>query len=548
MTIRALPPEVADAIAAGEVVERPASVVKELVENALDAGATRVAVEIRGAGRNLIRVADDGIGIPGSELRLAFQRHATSKVATVADLESISTLGFRGEALASIAAAADVRCTSGGRTVHINGGLLVEEGPAPPTPGTAVEVRDLFLRTPARLKFLKTDSTETAACLRVVQQYSLLRPGIRFQVLVDGRSTLQTPGSDLSGAISAVHGSAVAAAMIPIAAERTSGAISRPQLSRGNRDAVVLAVNGRPIVSRPLAFAIDECYRGSLERGRFPIAVIDLEVDPAAIDVNVHPAKREVRFRDEGTVFSQLQRSVRAALANGEEGRRAAPEPSPSRPTLSGRATVTHQLNLHEAPTEMVADGAPNRAAGVLRPLGQVRDGYLVAEGPEGVVLIDQHAAHERILFNRFKSRFESGGANLSQALLLALTIEVDAAGMAGFGDHEGELRRLGFELEPFGSRTLRVRAAPMETPPSRVEACIREVLTGLRSRSVHDALASLACHSAVRFGDSLEAPEQRRLIEELETAAPAETCPHGRPTRMLLSWRDLTLHFRRNY
>ena len=238
MTIRALAPEVADAIAAGEVVERPASVVKELLENALDAGARRITVEIRGAGRNLVRVVDDGAGIPAEELALAFQRHATSKVRTLADLEAIGTLGFRGEALASIAAVADVECTTSGRRIHLRAGRLLDEGPAGPAPGTVMEVRDLFANTPARLKFLKSEATETAACLHVVQQYALLHPELRFRAVVEGRTALQTAGTGLADALAAVHGAASAREMLTLDWPEVSGAVSQPKLSRGTRDGI----------------------------------------------------------------------------------------------------------------------------------------------------------------------------------------------------------------------------------------------------------------------------------------------------------------------
>ncbi|HEY8812540.1 MAG TPA: DNA mismatch repair endonuclease MutL [Candidatus Dormibacteraeota bacterium] len=542
MTIRALAPEVADAIAAGEVVERPASVVKELVENALDAGARRLTIEIRGAGRNLVRVVDDGAGIPGEELALAFQRHATSKVRTLADLEAIGTLGFRGEALASIAAVADVECTTSGRRIHLRAGRVIEEGPAGPAPGTVMEVRDLFANTPARLKFLKSEATETAACLHVVQQYALLHPELRFRAVVEGKTALQTPGTGLADALGAVHGGASAREMLTLDWPEVAGAVSQPKLSRGTRDGILLAVNGRPIASRALGFALDECYRGSLERGRHPVAVIDLAVDPGALDVNVHPAKREVKFREEGAVFASLQKAVRAALAGSEAPRLAVPVAA----ALPAAASI-RQLTLHEPEAELRADPVPRATGAMLRPLGQVLDGYLVAEGPDGVVLIDQHAAHERVLFNRFRARLEGGGTQ-SQALLLPVVIELDPARMAALAGAEQALRSLGFEVEAFGPRAARVMAAPAETPPARIEAAFLEVLEGLRNHSIDDALASLSCHSAVRFGDPLEPAEQRRLIEELESTTPDATCPHGRPTRLVLDWQDLKRHFRRNY
>ena len=549
--IKRLPQEVADAIAAGEVVERPASVVKELVENALDAGARRISVQIRGAGRSLIRVADDGSGIPKDELPLAFLRHATSKVASLGDLESISTLGFRGEALASIAAVADVECRSSGAVIRIRAGEVVEEGAAPPA-GTSVEVRDLFANTPARLKFLKSEATETAACLRSVSSYALLYSGVRFEVEVDGRRALVTPGDgDRRRAVGAVHGAAVAAEMVEAhnvasASLTVEGLVSQPRLSRGSRDAILLAVNGRPVVSRPLTYALEECYAGRLERGRHPVAVVEVRIDPGLVDVNVHPTKREVRFRDEGSVFAAVQLALRSALAGAEAyrlpvGAAAAPAPALALETHPPRP----QLSAEPAPP------LPSASSGVLRPLGQVMDGYLVAEGPEGIVLVDQHAAHERVLYNRFLGRL-GGAAPAVQPLLIPIQLEVSPEQAAAAADHAAELVALGFEVEEFGPRSLRVNAAPAETPSSRIDEAVDDLLSTLaRSRAADAqtaAAASLACHSAVRFGDHLDAAEQRRLLEELESAENSVTCPHGRPTRLVVEWQDLKRHFRRNY
>ena len=541
--IRLLPPEVADAIAAGEVVERPASVVKELIENALDAGATRITIEIRGAGRNLLRVVDDGDGIPPEDLALAFRRHATSKVAQLSDLEAITTLGFRGEALASIAAVSDVEAQSGGHRIRIRAGEVIEEGAAGLAAGTSVAVRDLFANTPARLHFLKSDATETAASLRVAQSYALLYPENRFRVVVDGRRTLDAPGDGrLESALAAVHGQAVAREMLVLTGGKVRGSVSPPKLSRGNRDGVLLAVNRRPVVSRPLAFALEECYRGSLERGRYPIAVVDVHVDPELIDVNVHPAKREVRFRTEGAVFAALQRAVLAALSGAR--------PPTLQPVAVGETLPPMpprlRLELREAPVRLLSASAPAPGP-LLRPLGQVLDGYLVAEGPDGVVLIDQHAAHERILFNRFRSRLNGSPAAV-QPLLLPLVLDLDAAGVATLAEHRAELLVLGFEVDDFGPRSIRVLSGPMETPPARLEHALRDLLAGLARRSLDEGLASLACHSAVRFGDALDPAEQRRLVEDLEATTPDSTCPHGRPTRLVLEWQDLKRHFRRNY
>ncbi len=558
--IRVLPPQVADAIAAGEVVERPASVVKELVENAIDAGARRIAVEVRGAGRTLIRVVDDGSGIPPGELRLAFQRHATSKVATLEDLAAIETLGFRGEALASVAAVSDLECRSQGARIRLRGGEVREEGAAVAVPGTAVEVRDLFANTPARLKFLKSEATETAACVKTVQAYALLYPEIRFEFTVDGRTVLRSAGDgNARRAAGAVLGAAVADELLEVDGEGVRGLVSQPRLSRRNRDAILLAVNRRPVVSRALGYAVEECYLGTLERGRYPVAVLDVRVPPHDLDVNVHPAKREVRFHAERTVFAAVQRAVRTALTGSRPYRLPPPESGPrwraptvhdARPRLPDRAAGPAPSPGSDP--DRLPGAVPPASPGPLRPLGQVLDGYLVAESEEGVVLVDQHAAHERVLFNRFLARLEDRSlAVASQPLLLAEVLEVTPEQVAAALDHADRLRALGFEVEEFGPGALRVVAAPAETPPQRVLEALQELLAALSEGApdgrLRRAAASLACHSAVRFGDRLEAAEQRRLLAELEAAEQSITCPHGRPTRLVLSWRDLSRHFRRS-
>jgi DNA mismatch repair protein MutL len=550
--IRLLAPEVADAIAAGEVIERPASVVKELVENALDAAARRVSIDVRGAGRTSIRVSDDGSGIPAADLSLAFVRHATSKVAKLSDLDAIGSLGFRGEALASIAAVADVECSSAGARIRVRAGDVVEQGAGPLLPGVTLEVKDLFGNVPARLKFLKSDATELAAIKDVVSAYALLHPEIRFQLNAEGRNAISTSGDgDRRRAIAAVYGAAVAAELLEIAGmPLVTGMVTQPRLSRGSRDGIVLAVNGRPISSRPLVYALEECYQGRLERGRHPVAVIDIGIDPALVDVNVHPAKREVRFREEGAVFSALQRAVRSALGGSEPYRYRAVEPGSPVAVEGARA----QLTLHEAATGLATleMSSSQPATGVmLRPIGQVGTGYLVAEGPQGLVLVDQHAAHERILYNRLLDRMRTG-RGMSQPLLMPQAVDVEPALMAAAADHRAALAALGLELEEFGPRSLRITAVPVEMPAGRATAAVQETLAALsESRgdgAMEKAAASLACHSAVRFGDVLDPPEQRRLLADLETTEESVTCPHGRPTRLLVEWKDLTRHFRRNY
>jgi len=551
-SIRLLAPEVADAIAAGEVIERPASVVKELVENALDSDARRINIDVRGAGRTSIRVSDDGAGIAAEELAIAFVRHATSKVSKLSDLNAIVGFGFRGEALASIAAVSDVECSSGGARIRIRAGEPVEQGSGALLPGVTLEVRDLFANVPARLKFLKSDATEVAAIKDVVGAFALLHPHVRFHLTIDARVAVSTTGDgDRRRAIAAVFGAPVAAEVLEmIGMPLASGMVSQPRLSRGSRDGIVLAVNGRPISSRALVYALEECYQGRLERGRHPVAVIDIGIDPELVDVNVHPAKKEVRFRDEGTVFAALQRAVRAAL-DGSEPFRYRPVESM---TSMAESRATPQLTIHEAAialatAEPVIDRALEPA--VLRPIGQAGPGYLVAEGPHGLVLVDQHAAHERVLYNRLLGRLRSG-RGMSQPLLIPQAVDVEPALIAAAADHRADLANLGLEFEEFGPRSLRITAVPVEMPAGRATAAVQETLAALaESRgdgALQNAAAALACHSAVRFGDVLDVAEQRRLLSDLESTEDSVTCPHGRPTRLLVEWQELTRHFRRNY
>jgi DNA mismatch repair protein MutL len=550
-SIRLLAPEVADAIAAGEVIERPASVVKELVENALDAGARRISIDVRGAGKTSIRVSDDGSGIPADELSMAFVRHATSKLSTIGDLAAIQSFGFRGEALASIASVSEIECASGGAKLRIRAGELTEQGAGPLLPGVALEVRDLFANVPARLKFLKSDATEVAAIKDVVSSFALLHPHIRFHLTIDNRVAVTTGGDgDRRRAVGSIYGPAVAAEMLEmVGMPLVMGMVSQPRLSRGSRDGMVVAVNGRPISARSLVYALEECYSGRLERGRHPVAVIDVGIDPELVDVNVHPAKKEVRFRDEGTVFAALQRAVRTAL-DGSEPFRYRPIDTPS--AAVGEVS-SPQLTLHDASVSIAVretDGQSS-AATLLRPIGQAGPGYLVAEGPAGLVLVDQHAAHERVLYNRLLERLRTG-RGASQPLLIPQAVDVDPALIAAAADHREQLANLGLEYEEFGPRSLRITAVPLEMPAGRATAAIQETLAALAEHrgdgAIEKAAVSLACHSAVRFGDVLDIAEQRRLLADLEGAEESITCPHGRPTRLLVEWQELTRHFRRNY
>jgi DNA mismatch repair protein MutL len=311
---------------------------------------------------------------------------------------------------------------------------------------------------------------------------------------------------------------------------------------------MVLAVNGRPISARSLVYALEECYQGRLERGRHPLAVIDIGIDPELVDVNVHPAKKEVRFRDEGAVFAALQRAVRSALDGSDPFRYRLTETAPAdAPTAPGP-----QLTLHDAPPNLAASETNGHAATtLLRPIGQAGPGYLVAEGPHGLVLVDQHAAHERVLYNKLLERLRTG-RGASQPLLMPQAVDIEPALIAAAADHRAELASLGLEYEEFGPRSVRITAVPVELPSGRATAAIQETLAALAENrgdgAIEKAAAALACHSAVKFGDVLDIAEQRRLLADLESAEESITCPHGRPTRLLVEWQELTRHFRRNY
>jgi DNA mismatch repair protein MutL len=390
-----------------------------------------------------------------------------------------------------------------------------------------------------------------AAIKDVVSSFALLHPHIRFHLTIDNRVAVTTGGDgDRRRAIGSIYGPAVAAEMLEmVGMPLVMGMVSQPRLSRGSRDGMVVAVNGRPISARSLVYALEECYSGRLERGRHPVAVIDVGIDPELVDVNVHPAKKEVRFRDEGTVFAALQRAVRTAL-DGSEPFRYRPIDTPS--AAVGEVS-SPQLTLHEAPVSVAVrdtDGQSSSAT-VLRPIGQAGPGYLVAEGPAGLVLVDQHAAHERVLYNRLLERLRTG-RGASQPLLIPQAVDVDPALIAAAADHREQLANLGLEYEEFGPRSLRITAVPLEMPAGRATAAIQETLSALAEHrgdgAIEKAAVSLACHSAVRFGDVLDIAEQRRLLADLEGAEESITCPHGRPTRLLVEWQELTRHFRRNY
>jgi DNA mismatch repair protein MutL len=572
--ITILPTAVADGIAAGEVVDRPAAVVKELVENAIDAGAARIQVSIEAAGQRLIEVVDDGVGMPPADLPLAFRRHATSKLRTLEDLRTIESLGFRGEALASIAAVARVEAVSRprdggeGYRVMVEGGTQLAAGPVGSPAGTRVSVSRLFFNTPARLKFLKQPATETAVIVRLVGELALAQPSVAIALGVDGRRALETAGNgDRRAAFAAVYDLPTAAAMLAVDDGMVRGLISPPAMHRASREHVVILMNGRRIHHRNLAFAVEQAYRGLREPDRFPLAVLDVRVDPAEVDVNVHPTKREVRFRNEGAIFAVVERACYRALRQSPvyELQSAAGGPllelretTPTPERLKRSPGTEAPLAWADGPAPLEGreiDGQAGREVDSprlppLEYIGQLLRGYLVAEAPGAVVLVDQHAAHERVLFDRIVRRLEQKQPS-SQLLLIPHVLDVTPGQVAAFQEHEPWLQTLGFKGERFGPHTIRILAAPADMPEGRVERVLDLLLTDLLGertpdRRLRETAALLACHSAVRFGDTMTPESARQLLSLLAITEDPISCPHGRPTTLILPDDQLRRLFKR--
>jgi len=572
MPIRVLNRTVAAKIAAGEVVERPASVVKELVENSLDAGASQIAVKARGGGVGLIRVTDNGSGIPSGEVETAFDRFATSKVSSIDDLESISTFGFRGEALPSIAAVAKVEITtcpageSTGHMVALQNSAVVERRSQGRAQGTTVTVRDLFRSVPARLKFLKSTSTENSHIARVVSEYALAFPEVRFSLTIDDRGVLTTSGSgQLIDSVVEVYGLQVARDLLEIKASEdawqggdtttpspvVTGMVSSPKLSRANRDYLSFFVNRRTIGSRLLAWAVEEAYQGMLMTGRHPVAIINITLPPGETDVNIHPAKAEVKFRNERAVFASVQKAVRGTLValapvpQIENPTATYTAPSSARPplwTVPPREAASETTSIETAPSGMVSLPA-------LRVLGQLDSTYIVAEGPDGLYLVDQHAAHERVVYEKARRQQAERQTDV-QGLLESAPIEVSPRQDEALRTGYRQLENFGFSIEPFGERTYLVRAIPAVLEGRDWAAMLRElldtVIEGGRENWNEDIAVTLACHGAVRAGQTLGDEEMRELVRQLEQSTVPRTCPHGRPTVIHLSSGQLAREFRR--
>ena len=576
-------------IAAGEVIERPASVVKELVENSLDAGSTDIRIGIAAGGLDEIRVADNGSGIASDEAVLAFERFATSKLTDVPDLEAISTLGFRGEALPSIAAVSHVTLVSRtpdshqGACVEVNEGETVSAGPAGAGAGTTMTVQRLFANFPARRKFMRSVASESSRIQAVVSRYALAYPAVRFELTLDGKVAVSTTGSgDLREVIADVYGANVAHAMLEVDVERGEdrpglyGMVSPASISRSNRSHITTFVNGRWVQDRTLTYSILNAYRGFLMERRFPIAVVDVLASPAEIDVNVHPSKVEVRFRREGPVFSVVQQAVRATLVAGSpvpevgetpaaasDHTSATPGDHPSQPPLL-RADDRPQSPLllgADAPQDGegpraarpepgTSQALPHAALPALRVLGQVQGTYIAAEGPDGMYLVDQHAAHERVVFERVTDEFRTKGAD-SQSLMEPQTVELDPRQQELMHSQEELLAGLGFIVEHFGDRTYMIRAVSSLLTGAEPAQALKDVLDTMAEGGGFEsweerAAYSIACHGAIRANETLTLHEMSELMRQLEGCRQPHTCPHGRPTMIHLTSARLEREFGR--
>lgn len=557
--IRRLPDSLVNKIAAGEVVERPASAVKELVENAVDAGAGAIAVDLRDGGAALIRVVDDGHGMTAEELPLALERHATSKLAHDEDLDAIATLGFRGEALAAICAVSRFTVTSRAREAAEGlrlageGGVVSQRLGVPAEIGTAVEVHDLFFNTPARLKFLKAPTTELAASLRIVAQLALAHPGVQFRVTNGGRAALTAPAAaDLRQRVAALWSWPTTERLLMVDriehGVRVAGWASPPDVTRGGRDDIVVIVNGRPVRDPALLQAVLAAYRPLLPRDRFPLVVLAVTLAPADVDVNVHPTKAWVRFRQPRVVQEMLVAALHAALRRPGVVPAFAGEPR-SGPTAEeplGEVAAAGQPALFREPA------APYAARRFGRVLGQVQDTFIVSTTEDEVFFLDQHVVHERIIFEQVRGQLDAGSLP-SQALLFAETLELGPASRALLERWREPLERLGFAFEGFGGDAVVLRAIPTllkgDEPKRLIEGAVEELADPKISVPTLDrALAFVACRAAIKASTALAPEEMERLVADLETTETPYFCPHGRPIVSRVSMHDIRRELKRTW
>jgi DNA mismatch repair protein MutL len=574
--IRLLSDLLINKIAAGEVVERPASVVKELVENAIDADASAVTVELKDAGRQLIRVTDDGAGMTPEELDMALRRHATSKIADETDLDAIGTLGFRGEALPAICAVSRFEIRScpreggSGTLLRGAGGSIDSRLEVAAGPGTAVETHDLFINTPARLKFLRSAPAELAFTLRLLQGIALSRPELQLRVLHHGKAVLAAPvAATLRDRVGALSGFETSEAMLDVdytqGVVRITGLLAPPQRARGNRDEITLIVNGRPVRDTALTQALIEGYRPMLPRHQFPVAVLGIELPLPEVDVNVHPTKAWVRFRSPRLIQEAVFRAVQNALRSprvvqpqpglGPLGETRPGETAPGSLSDRGSTGATSGSALPDDQGALFREGmapfGPGRFGSVI---GQLQDTFVVSASDEEVFFIDQHVAHERVLFEQLRRELSSGPL-ASQSLLFPQTLELGPGKAELLAEWHGDLEALGFALEGFGGRSVLLRAVPSllkgEEPRRLIEGLLDEVgapAAATASPPVERALAFVACRAAVKAHAPLQREEMTRLLSDLSATETPFFCPHGRPIVSRLSLKEIKRELRRTW
>lgn len=574
MPIHKLSDELASQIAAGEVIERPASVVKELIENSIDAGAGRIRITVLDAGKESIEIRDDGKGIPRDELKLAVSRYTTSKIASASDLFNIATLGFRGEALASIASVSRMTLTSrteaehAGSTIIVDGGILMSQKESGSPVGTIVQVEQLFYNVPARLKFLKTDRTERKNIAELVNRYALAYPSVQFFLDIDGRSYTKTSGNnDQREVLSSMWGLDIAKQMIEAYSDfdgmEISGYVSPISVTRSNRRAILFFVNGRPVQDYTLTTAFIKAYHSMLMVGRFPIGVLFIQLPGDLVDVNVHPTKAEVRFRERDVVFRNIGRTVRKALLANS------PVPGMGNPVSQtrwgrfdggGNSTLTSSPNfdLFQEKSTILSDEGntltspyiqsdepqhrlPYTGETILRLIGQIATTYLVAEGPDGLYLIDQHAAHERILFEKFMEQRDH--TIPTQSLLEPAMVNLTPSETDLIQGQLDVLKRIGFDIEEFGLNSFLIRGLPALFKDMDPTKAVRVLIEDFEENEIpfegeieKKIIGRICKTAAIKAGKVLSKDEQAALLSSLEACESPRTCPHGRPTMIHLS------------
>ena len=578
-------------IAAGEVIERPASIVKELAENSIDAGATAVSIEIQEGGKTYINVSDNGCGILKEDAEQVFFRHATSKIKSSEDIQGIHTLGFRGEAMASIAAVSEVELSTkseednSGSHVIIKGGKLVENASLGYPTGTSVTVRNLFFNTPARLKFLKSDISEQGAIVGIVEKLALTNTGISVKLTVNNKVVLHTPGNgDLLSVILCIYGKNISKAMLPLKYSNDilciEGYIGKPEIAKGNSTYMTFSINKRYIKSRTLNEAMKQAYRTLLMNNRYPFGAINIDIKSDMIDVNVHPTKQEIKFSDERAIFNTLYVAVKNCLNNNklifesfEDKTEVFETPtsvyhnahSSSVPIFEREAdNYTHKDHYDQLSFER-EDKTPrinsssqqfkkedlNANALEINIIGQLFGTYILGQNEDTFFLIDQHAAHERIMFEHIKEKYNTKDISM-QELLLPIVIELSPAEKVLYNDNSQIFNNLGFEIEWFGENTLAIRAIPILMGEPCTGEFFSNILdslkesTGSYASPIEKIIISMACKNAVKAGDSITSEEIRELIERLMNTSQPYTCPHGRPTIITMSKYELEKKFKR--